>query len=356
MRRRHDTCIDADSAVRLENPQLRSAISQNGEPMPITAVPAEPVDLRSVSTFDVDDQAASLLGWRQHYQQISAGPFLGHTVQARLSGSVCLLRESTNCQLMQRTSPPAGSHTFALLVNAGGDVRVNDQRLSADTLLSTPGDQELQVCVPQHTELAALEVSHSDLADYAAVFGSARDDGRPQRLQVVQTTMAPLLRGFMEQVLSVCRDTPQVLQHDKARQSLKSAAISNLLFALNGADNVRAEVPATSQRRYQLVQQARSHIDAHLGDVFTVADVCKALGVSRRTLQTCFEEVLQINPIAYIRAVRLNAVRRELKRATAGRDTVSDIASRWGFWHLGHFSADYKRMFGELPSATLNTA
>ena len=172
--------------------------------------------------------------------------------------------------------------------------------------------------------------------------------------QATRTTMAPLLGGFTDQVLAVCSETPQVLGHEQTRRSLSSAAISNLLLALSGPGGSDADAPVTSHRRYQLVQQARAHIDAQLGDVFTVADVCKALGVSRRTLQYCFEDVLQINPIAYIRAMRLNAARRDLKRGAAGHRTVADIASRWGFWHLGHFSADYKRMFGELPSATLS--
>ena len=35
------------------------------------------------------------------------------------------------------------------------------------------------------------------------------------------------------------------------------------------------------------------------------------------------------------------------------RTKVQDIAARWGFWHLGHFVTDYRRMFGELPSQTL---
>jgi AraC family ethanolamine operon transcriptional activator len=48
--------------------------------------------------------------------------------------------------------------------------------------------------------------------------------------------------------------------------------------------------------------------------------------------------------------VRLNGVRRELRSTAA---TVQDAAARWGFWHLGQFSRDYKRQFGELPSQTL---
>ena len=36
-----------------------------------------------------------------------------------------------------------------------------------------------------------------------------------------------------------------------------------------------------------------------------------------------------------------------------GEVSVQDAAARWGFWHLGQFSRDYKRQFGELPSQTL---
>jgi len=43
-------------------------------------------------------------------------------------------------------------------------------------------------------------------------------------------------------------------------------------------------------------------------------------------------------------------VRRELQ--THRRDSIGDVAARWGFWHLSRFAADYTRLFGELPSAT----
>jgi len=85
-----------------------------------------------------------------------------------------------------------------------------------------------------------------------------------------------------------------------------------------------------------------------------VADLCIELGVSRRTLQYSFQDVLNLNPVKFLRAIRLNAVRRALKSADAnGRETVADVAARWGFWHLSHFAAEYKAMFDELPSETL---
>jgi len=54
--------------------------------------------------------------------------------------------------------------------------------------------------------------------------------------------------------------------------------------------------------------------------------------------------------------VRLNKVRRELKRCLDERIGVYDIAVKWGFWHFSQFSLDYKRHFAELPSETLRRA
>ena len=95
-------------------------------------------------------------------------------------------------------------------------------------------------------------------------------------------------------------------------------------------------------------------MEAHIDEAITVADLCIELGVSRRTLQYSFQDVLDLNPVKFLRAIRLNAVRRALKAADQRSGaTVADIAARWGFWHLSHFSAEYKAMFGELPSETL---
>ena len=132
-------------------------------PLASPAPRPDPVTLRSVRSFDVDDQAASLAGWQQHYQQMSPGNFEGHTIQARLSDDLCFLRESTNRRLVQRTAPPAGTFTFALVMSAGGEVRLNEQRMPADAVLGTPGDQELLVCVPEQAELAVMEVACSQL-------------------------------------------------------------------------------------------------------------------------------------------------------------------------------------------------
>ncbi|KWC84350.1 helix-turn-helix domain-containing protein [Burkholderia cepacia] len=58
---------------------------------------------------------------------------------------------------------------------------------------------------------------------------------------------------------------------------------------------------------------------------------------------------MNLNPVAYLRAVRLNHARRELR---LGDSVSSAAATKWGGRHLSSFARDYRAMSGELPSAT----
>jgi AraC-like DNA-binding protein len=56
----------------------------------------------------------------------------------------------------------------------------------------------------------------------------------------------------------------------------------------------------------------------------------------------------------YLKDLRLDMVRRELSRVERNRASVTTIAMNYyGFHHLGHFCAAYKKKFGELPRDTL---
>ncbi len=84
-------------------------------------------------------------------------------------------------------------------------------------------------------------------------------------------------------------------------------------------------------------------------------DVAEAVGMSQRSLQAAFRREHDITAIDYLRRVRLDRVQEELRRSDPGRATVAEIAQRWGFAHLGRFSASYTNRFGEYPSTTLGS-
>jgi len=94
-------------------------------------------------------------------------------------------------------------------------------------------------------------------------------------------------------------------------------------------------------------------VDEHLDGPVTMEELCQLTHVSRRTLQYSFTAILGISPLQFLRLTRLNRVRRALRSASP-EQSVTEIATYWGFWHLGQFAHDYKQQFGECPSHTLS--
>jgi AraC family ethanolamine operon transcriptional activator len=84
-----------------------------------------------------------------------------------------------------------------------------------------------------------------------------------------------------------------------------------------------------------------------------MADLCKASGVSERTLRAIFMEVFGMSPKRYLRARKLHAIRAELSVAGRGIETVASVAKRLGVKDGGRMARDYRRIFGEYPRETL---
>jgi AraC family ethanolamine operon transcriptional activator len=84
-----------------------------------------------------------------------------------------------------------------------------------------------------------------------------------------------------------------------------------------------------------------------------IEEICRGLDVSERTLRTLCAEQLGMSPTGYLRLRRMSLVQRALGRGDADAVTVSEAAMRHGFRSLGRFAADYRALFGELPSVTL---
>jgi AraC-like DNA-binding protein len=100
-----------------------------------------------------------------------------------------------------------------------------------------------------------------------------------------------------------------------------------------------------------------SRIDnlAQSGEILgkSLQDICSELGVSRRLLERTFRGKLHISPARYLRTLALYATWSKLIR---GSGTVTSIAAEYGFNELGRFSGQYKLLFGEHPSKTLERA
>lgn len=85
----------------------------------------------------------------------------------------------------------------------------------------------------------------------------------------------------------------------------------------------------------------------------SMLQLCHEFRVPERTLRGAFCREFGMSPICYHQLVRMNRVRDELLQQQPKRGAVSRAATRAGFWHMGRFSQQYKKLFGETPSETM---
>jgi AraC-like DNA-binding protein len=135
------------------------------------------------------------------------------------------------------------------------------------------------------------------------------------------------------------------------RTQIEGMLVGQLLAAQPHNHSPALEIGGAAVSR--VVRAAVELIDGHHAEALTVPDIAEAVGVSVRSLQEGFRRDLDTSPTAYLRGRRLAAARAALQAADPRERTVSGIASSHGFLHLGRFSVDYRRAFGESPSTTL---
>jgi transcriptional regulator GlxA family with amidase domain len=115
------------------------------------------------------------------------------------------------------------------------------------------------------------------------------------------------------------------------------------------------EEPAGMQgpRRPRTVKRALDAMHAEPWRQFTATDLAGVAGVGVRVLQEAFRQHVGMSPLTYLRRLRLDGVHAELSRSDPWQVSVSEVAYRWGFTHLGRFAGAYRARYGTSPSQTL---
>jgi AraC-like DNA-binding protein len=119
----------------------------------------------------------------------------------------------------------------------------------------------------------------------------------------------------------------------------------------NYTELLRGRGPSLTPRD---LRRAIDYMEANLAAPITIADIAEASGIAGRTLFQHFRDFRGTSPFRYLREARFEKARDGLRRAQP-EEGVAEVARRWGFSHLGRFAVEYRKRFGESPSATLGS-
>jgi AraC-like DNA-binding protein len=144
---------------------------------------------------------------------------------------------------------------------------------------------------------------------------------------------------------------PQLLVNAQAAHGLEQQLIHALVDCLSvGSGDQSTLIERRHQDimvRFERLLQAQPDRDMY------VREICAELEVSERLLRSLCAKHLGMGPVRYDRLRRMSLVHRILMRGDGGAASVAEVARRYGFRQPGRFSANYRVMFGESPSATL---
>jgi transcriptional regulator GlxA family with amidase domain len=179
--------------------------------------------------------------------------------------------------------------------------------------------------------------------------------GRPLEFSAELDLTTPGGRMIMQALRLIDEASDQEggpLTHPLAMQRLEQVMIHSLLFAQphNHSAALARPSPAPGVRPVSRAVELLRDNPAH---PWTVAELAAEVSLSVRSLQEGFRRSLDSSPMAYLRHLRLEKVHEELATAAPGMASITEVAARWGFVHLGRFAAAYRSEYAERPSDTM---
>ncbi|MFM8789539.1 MAG: helix-turn-helix transcriptional regulator [Chthoniobacterales bacterium] len=283
------------------------------------------------------------------WQRLEAQPLKRHSLQIVMSGAPLV----TGRIVLVDIASPVRVHgtrdhnirVVRFVLDGDSDVLVNGKALperpaamiarEADTVFTSSG------CISLHLQLPASKLERA---------AGWNDTGRG----LPDVDLSEEDGGSMRELVFVAsRHLGQL--RDELRKSF-ARNLEHLLAVRWGAaileqlPDIRRPDPMIGRRK---VADLREWAALDHDDPLTVGDLAARCGLGLRALQKNFLRHFEVTPAEFLRKLRLEKAR---KLILSGAFTVTHAALQAGFVHLGHFSENYEREFGELPSVTSSRA
>ena len=306
--------------------------------------------LTTADSHDVDDQARSLEGFRQFYEQLGRGRFHGRVWQLMMNEGF-LLREAANRGVRQHFSPPPDHVALAVPLAVQPGSVFGGRPLERESLMVLSDQEEYDLVSTGELDVIGLAVHRDVIEQLAPAKLEWLRHAQGERNLPLTPEVAAAIRQMLLAVSADAERRIESLADAAAEMELLSSTLTQTLVLAMSSTRAEHTIPRRADSRMKVVRRAIEFMRERLHEDIGIPEVCAAACASRRTLQYCFEEFLHTTPQAYLRALRLNEARRTLK--SRADQPITELASVLGFASASHFTRHYKLMFDELPSETL---
>ncbi len=245
---------------------------------------------------------------------------------------------------------------FVIPLSWDGRFVINGESASASSIYAPVDDTLFQVFGSNRETVAVALRREEFAATIAALKGVDTDDVRLDggSIEVPAAALARLKHSLAsrlkEYTTAERRRALPADAHDILTRSIVES-ITDLYLHARPAPTPRVRAAA---KLGKIVRKAEERFESAPSGPVSLADLCAAAGVSQGTLHNAFMAMCGDSPMAHFKKRRLTDARLALLEPKPNRRLVKSAAFDSGLTHLGRFSAEYRELFGETPTTTLN--
>jgi AraC family ethanolamine operon transcriptional activator len=301
-----------------------------------------------IEAHDAEELSTIVAPWVFDMQQISSGKFSAQFNLISVNGILLTRERWSNRVLCLGTSPPGYFSLIGIFDNVPftwNGIEINSTNLACG--LDAPETEALTGDGAEHwVVLIPLDKLRAFMGEesYSAI-------PRSHRALKCSTVQSQELCRLIMSALAESIAPDNFLNNIPTIHALENellARVVELLITVGSLKGCQTQRKRYAYFRRAVYNIARGNIPAN------TAEMALASGASERVLQLAFQENLGISPYRFLRIFQLNRLGRDLRHARYPRETVTESMEKFGFTQFGRTSAEYKQLFGELPSETLN--
>ena len=305
-----------------------------------------------VDTFtDPDDYAAAIRATTIDLSVMARGHFIGKRIRIDLH-RLWMQRLSENMPRTLHSAFVPGRAIVTFRAHPGPRLRWSGVELQPGNIIRhNEGENAFQQSAGP-TSWAAMSLPVADMVSFGTeIVGVDLTPPKDPLLLTPPSAAMARLHRLHAAAGHLAVEAPEIIANSDAARGLEQALIEAMVDCL--ASGERREASQAQGQHAIVMRRFHRVVEEHLGEPLYIPEMCKAIGVSERTLRMCCQEHLGTSPKRYLLLRRMHLARRALRQADPRATSVTAVGTRYGFWEFGRFAVEYQALFGEPPSATL---
>lgn len=293
--------------------------------------------------------------WNLDYRQLEVGCFTSELLMFG-NNTTIIGREKLGRRLRQTGASPTGLITLGVLVNPNTHIHWRGYDVSGDMICIFPQAGELDSITHDDFDVFPISISEETLNQTCELLELPYITTLINNSEVFLCNPHKLseLRSWLLSIYHELSSGTAEIRNIRYLKQIEQGLAGRLVRIL--AERHQPVSAKPLRKRDKALLAAANYIDESGSEPITIPELCSVANVSERTLEYAFHERYNLSPKSYTLMHRMNNVRKQLRKANPNKHMVSEIARQHGFWHMGQFSADYKKTFTELPSETLKAS